>query len=245
MNRTRSLPLSPGRLEGWWSVTALLTALWESSGLDTQVMQLIGTPAGFALQHTWWLERVLHEGLRQAATLLFVGLWVWAMWPVRAHALPRRERLAVMVLASLSLLAVNLIKNASLTSCPWDWRMFGGLAEPVAHWRWGVADGGPGRCFPGGHASSAFAFTALCLPWLAPPSGASRRAATGFRWLGGVLVIGLVAGTVQTLRGAHPPSHTLWTLLICGGVSLAGWRMLQPWLTSPNPSAVAGTPASP
>ncbi|MDP3253928.1 MAG: phosphatase PAP2 family protein [Hydrogenophaga sp.] len=222
----------------------MLTLLWELSGLDKVVMQLIGTPAGFALQHDWWLERVLHEGLRQAATVVFAALWIWALWPTRATSPAWRERVAVMVLVSLSLLAVNLIKNASLTSCPWDWRVFGGLAEPVAHWRWGVADGGPGRCFPGGHASSAFGFIALCLPGLAPPAGVSGRAARGFRWLGGVMVAGLLAGAVQTVRGAHPPSHTLWTLLICGGVSLVGWRLLQPWFTSPDQVSAAGTRAS-
>lgn len=244
MNPAAPRPLPPGRLAVWWSVAAVLTLLWELSGLDKVVMQLIGTPAGFALQHDWWLERVLHEGLRQAATVVFAALWIWALWPTRATSPAWRERVAVMVLVSLSLLAVNLIKNASLTSCPWDWRVFGGLAEPVAHWRWGVADGGPGRCFPGGHASSAFGFIALCLPGLAPPAGVSRRAARGFRWLGGVMVAGLLAGAVQTVRGAHPPSHTLWTLLICGGVSLVGWRLLQPWFTSPDQVSAAGTRAS-
>ena len=222
----------------------MLTLLWELSGLDKVVMQLIGSPAGFPLQHDWWLERVLHEGMRQAATGVFAALWVWALWPSRASCPPRRERVAVMVLVSLSLLAVNLIKNASLTSCPWDWRQFGGMAEPVAHWRWGTADGGPGRCFPGGHASSAFGFVALCLPWLAPPSGVSRRAGVGFRWLLAVLAFGLLAGAVQTVRGAHPPSHTLWTLLICGGVSLVGWRLLRPWFTSRARVSAAGTQAS-
>jgi membrane-associated PAP2 superfamily phosphatase len=37
-----------------------------------------------------------------------------------------------------------------------------------------------------------------------------------------------VAGAVQTARGAHYPSHTLWTLVICGGVSLALWRLVRP-----------------
>jgi membrane-associated PAP2 superfamily phosphatase len=238
-------PLPPGRLTRWWAVALILTLLWERSGLDVEVMQFIGTHAGFPLQHAWWLERVLHQSVRQAASAAFAALWIWALWSARTLRLPRRDRVAVAVLVSLSLLAVNLIKNASLTSCPWDWRMFGGVAEPVAHWRWGVADGGPGRCFPGGHASSAFGFIALCLPWLAPPSGASRRTAVGFRWLAVVMLAGLVAGTVQTLRGAHPPSHTLWTLLICGGVSMVGWRLLQPWLTSPARVATASTPASP
>ena len=235
--------LPPGRIARWWAVAALLTLLWEWSGLDVQVMRFIGNAAGFPLQHAWWLERVLHEGLRQAATGVFVALGVWALWPARARWLPRRERVAVMALVSLSLLVVNLVKNTSLTSCPWDWRMFGGVAEPVAHWRWGVADGGPGRCFPGGHASSAFAFVALCLPWLAPPAGTVRRTTIGFRCLGAVLIVGLVAGAVQTLRGAHPPSHTLWTLLMCSGVSLLGWRLLQARLTSPAPAATADRPA--
>lgn len=274
MDHAAPRPLPPGRIARWWAVTALLTVLWEWSGLDRLVMQLIGTPTGFALQHTWWLERVLHEGVRQLAVLVFAALWIWALWPPGAESLPRRERVAAMALASLSLLAVNLVKNHSLTSCPWDWRQFGGLAEPVAHWRWGVPDGGPGRCFPGGHTSSAFGFLALCLPWLAPPSGASRPPAPGFRWLGGVLAAGLLAGAVQTLRGAHPPSHTLWTLLICSGVALVGWRLMPavetirrraapkadqpPWgaasraaaqrggnITSPIPAARADRPASP
>lgn len=256
MNAAAAPPLPPWRLASGWVVAALLTILWEWSGLDTVAMQWVGTPIGFPLQHAWWLERVLHEGVRQAAVLAFAALWVWALWPLGAPAPTRRERAAAMALATLSLLAVNLIKNQSLTSCPWDWRQFGGVAERVAHWRWGVADGGPGRCFPGGHASSAFAFMALCLPWLAPAAGTSRRRVVGFRWLGGAMAAGLLAGAVQMLRGAHPPSHTLWTLLICSGVSLAGWRLLlrTAWaaaaqrgdpLTSPGPAARGGRPASP
>src|SRR5690606_907747 len=48
------------------------------------------------------------------------------------------------------------------------------------------------------------------------------------RWLGAALAIGLLASVVQTLRGAHYPSHSLWTLLICASVSLAGWHWAQP-----------------
>jgi membrane-associated PAP2 superfamily phosphatase len=216
----------------WWLGALLLTGLWDLGGLDMGVMRLIGTPTGFALQHTWVLERVLHEGVRQAATGLFLLIAVWALWPARwnmdrlaALSLPRRERWTVLLLVTLSLIAVNLIKNASQTSCPWDLQAFGGPAVYVSHWTWGLADGGTGRCFPGGHASSAFAFLALSLPWLMPPAGVSRSQTAGLRWLLAVLFAGVVAGTVQTVRGAHYPSHTLWTLVICGGVSLAGWAL--------------------
>ena len=72
----------------------------------------------------------------------------------------------------------------------------------------------------------------VSLPWLMPPAGTSRIQVTGLRWLVPVLFAGAVAGTVQTVRGAHYPSHTLWTLVICGGVSLALWRLLLPRLVA-------------
>jgi membrane-associated PAP2 superfamily phosphatase len=212
----------------WLSGLLAITLLWDASGLDRAVMQAIGSPQGFALRDAWWLSAVLHDGLRTAMTLAWLLLVVWALWP--GLRLPRRERWWVVALVSVSLLAVNLVKNASLTSCPWDLRAFGGSARHVSHWAWGVVDGGPGRCFPGGHASSGFAFLALALPWLLPPAGAApRRHVVGLRWLAAAVFIGLLAGAVQTVRGAHFPSHTLWTLVICAALSVTGW-----WLASPT-----------
>lgn len=44
-----------------------------------------------------------------------------------------------------------------------------------------------------------------------------------------VLVVGLVLGLVQTLRGAHYPSHTLWTIGICWTMVLVN-RLVFGWL---------------
>ncbi|WP_066273597.1 sulfatase-like hydrolase/transferase [Hydrogenophaga palleronii] len=220
-------PARPHPLTAWSGLFGLLAfvLLWDLSGLDMVVMQHIGTAQGFALQDHWWLSHVLHDGLRQAMVGAWLLLGAWTLWP--RSALPRRERALVWGLATLSLLAVNLVKNHSLTSCPWDLQAFGGSAQTVSHWAWGLSDGGPGRCFPGGHASSGFAFIALCLPWLDAPAGRIRRREVGWRWLIAVLAVGGLAGAVQTLRGAHFPSHNLWTLWICCAVSLAGWRLMR------------------
>lgn len=218
-------------LIGWLGLLAF-TLLWDFSGLDVTVMGLIGTSAGFPLQHQPVLEHWLHDRLRQAASAALVLAWLWALLPARFSAIPGAERRLAVLLATAGLIAVNLVKNQSSTSCPWDWRMFGGTVDVVSHWAWGLSDGGPGRCFPGGHASSGMTFMALALPWLTPRQPGLRTTAEmqafqrrGWRWLLAALAVGLLCGVVQSLRGAHPPSHTLWTLLICGGVALAGWRL--------------------
>jgi membrane-associated PAP2 superfamily phosphatase len=234
-----SLPLSATKLRwahavnplvGAWLVLAVFTLVWDFSGLDMPIMLSLGTPEGFPLRDNWWLSTVLHDRLRLGAQLMFGAMLVWAPWPVKRSALRRRERWLLVGLVLLSLLVVNIIKSTSATSCPWDLQAFGGHATHVSHWIFGVSDGGAGRCFPGGHASSAFAFFALCLPWLSPPAGARRNRAPGWRWLALIMVVGVIASATQTLRGAHYPSHSLWTLVICSGISLAGWWWGQRWL---------------
>jgi membrane-associated PAP2 superfamily phosphatase len=228
MHPVRPPAANPTALTRAWLALLLFTLCWDAAGLDLWVMRQIGTGAGFPWRHHPLLETVLHDGGRQLATLAYLLLWGWALWPAAAGP-SRRERQTVLALVTLSIVAVGLLKQLSRSSCPWEWNAFGGTAAYTSHWNLWNGDGGAGRCFPGGHASSALSFLALCLPWLwSPVTG--RRSAPGQRWLVAVLLAGLVAGLTQTLRGAHPPSHSLWTLLICSAIALAGWRMAQPWL---------------
>lgn len=237
-----TLPAGPAQtpqpIVRWLGALLALTLLWDVSGADLPVMRWLGTASGFPLRNAWFLVQVMHEAWRQLFLGLYLLMFVWALWPARWNlsrlapmALPRRERFTLVLLVALSLLAVNLVKTASQTSCPWDLEIFGGTARYVSHWSlWQGSDGGGGRCFPGGHASSALAFLGMGLPWLIPPQGTSRSPHIGQRWLLALLLAGLTAGAVQTVRGAHYPSHTLWTLLICGAVSWVGWRLALPRL---------------
>lgn len=226
----------------------VLTLAWELLGADLAVMHFFGSAQGFPLRSSWLMETLLHDDLRKLGVVLYALVWVWALWPQRWSAghwpvfqIGRRERIWLGVLVTACLLAINLIKRSSATSCPWSLSEFGGVAAYVSHWNLWLTDGGPGHCFPGGHASSAFAFIGLTLPWLEPSTGPGHPVPNtqAWRWLGLIGVIGIFLGAVQTLRGAHYPSHTLWTLLICWGVSWALWRLGRPWLarsaaTSPD-----------
>lgn len=192
----------------------VLALAWDLTGWDWAVMRALGTETGFALRHDFWLEAVLHDGARRAAQLALAVVAVLSLRPltqrhVPSLALPWQALAGVLA----CLVVAGLVKRYSATSCPWELDAFGGVARYVSHWTWGLDDGGSGRCFPGGHASAAFAFWPVALTWMQTPSDGARRVGRWLWWL--VLAAGLVLGGVQTLRGAHYPSHTLWTAVLC------------------------------
>jgi membrane-associated PAP2 superfamily phosphatase len=211
-----------------WGTLLVLTLAWDASGADLSAMTWLGGPDGFAWREHWWLSNVMHSGAKQLAVLLYLGVLAMSLWPLGIwRQLQRRQRWEIAAGITLSLLAVTAIKRISLTSCPWDLQAFGGVASYVSHWSWGVSDGGSGSCFPGGHASSAFAFIALSLPWLMSLDKDQQRLG---RAMTGVMVLsGLVLGLAQTLRGAHYPSHTAWTALVCAATAWANHVVFAWW----------------
>jgi membrane-associated PAP2 superfamily phosphatase len=137
-------------------------------------------------------------------------------WPTGIlRRLNRRERLQWLASMVLSLLFVSALKYSSHSSCPWDLAEFGGAANYLPHWAGlGRADGGPGRCFPAGHASAAFAFFG---GYFVLRRDSPVRAG---QCLVAVAGAGLALGLAQQLRGAHFMSHTLWTAWLCWAVAL-------------------------
>ena len=192
-----------------------IVLLWDASGLDLPVARLAGTPDGFAWRDRRLFILLMHEVPRLLSWAMLAGLFVAVRWPVgflRRLDMAARLQLAVSVLAAV--LAVSLLKNTSRSSCPWDIAEFGGTVQYVSHWAWGASDGGPGRCFPAGHASAAFAYLA---GWFV----LRRRLPQAARWwLGASIVFGLLLGVAQQWRGAHFMSHTLWTAWVCWSVGL-------------------------
>lgn len=204
-------PLHGGRLAvplqrdlGFALAALALLLLWDASGWDLAAARWYGSGVGFPWRNDVWLRSVLHDGGRWVAGVVLALLAVDAWRPLVAGPTRGERRWALMVVLA-TLVAIPLLKRASLTSCPWDLAEFGGIAAYVPHWRWGVGDGGPGHCFPSGHASAAFAFLA---PYFVLRT---TRPHVARRWLLGVVAAGALFGWAQWARGAHYPSHTLWT----------------------------------
>lgn len=205
----------------------LLVLLWDWSGQDMAMAAWFGSAQGFALRNNIPFDALLHRWPHHLAWIVLFGLMAQIRWPIGVFkTLPRASLTWSVGAILLALLLIQELKYFSLTSCPWDLREFGGTAEHLPHWRamlWRLQDGGGGRCFPAGSASSGFAFIAA-YPFLRLHHPRLARL-----WLWGFSLAGLVLGLAQQMRGAHFMSHTLWTAWLCWGCGMLLFWLQQRW----------------
>ena len=210
MHRLFSLTFRRDSLLGAVLLGLCVVLAWDATGLDVPLAAHMGGLAHFPLQHAYGMEQLLHKDVQWLGWAVFAGLLLLVFWPIGPwRKLARAQRWQIVATALLSLGVVTLLKQSSHTSCPWNLKDFGGAVPHVSHWAWGVLDRGAGKCFPAGHAATAFAYFGVFF--------AMRRRVPGVaRWaLVLTLVAGIGLGLVQQWRGAHYMSHTLWTAWIC------------------------------
>ena len=147
---------------------------------------------GFPLRHARALEMLGHSGLKW----LMAAFWLVCL--VSGGILRRGAVYMALIVAT-----VLALKYYSPYSCPFDLPEYGGT-RPLA-----------GRCLPAAHPVIGFALAGL---YLALRNRGERRAAR--HALAAALLIGMAAGAVQVARGAHFPSHVLWTAWVAWAVTL-------------------------
>lgn len=187
---------------------------WDLGGLDFPLSGLFAGEGGFRWRDDFVASRVLHDGGRWLAWIV-LGVLALDAWRPLVPGPSRRLRAAWVTATLLLVAAVPALKRLSDTSCPWDVAGLGGRFPYVPHWLAGVADGGPGHCFPSGHAVSAFAFVGLYFLWR------RHRPPLARVLLLAVFTAGLLFGAAQLVRGAHFLSHTLWSAWLCWAGALA------------------------
>lgn len=212
------------------ALAAALVALlaWEASGLDLALIRMYGDAGGFAARDAWMTRWVLHEAARWISAACVAALVYDVLRAPRAGAL-RAQKAYWLAVVLATLVAIPLLKRLTATSCPWDLIEFGGVAAYVPHWRLGIADGGPGHCFPAGHPVAAFAFVGVYYRWRA----SHPRLAVALLAL--VLSAGALLGWAQMARGAHFASHVLWSAWLAAAVAVTARRFEPRWRSAEGP----------
>lgn len=183
-------------------ILSAMVFIWlsRSESIDMAITRLWFDPLTqqFPWKDNHWLDLINHRLLKQA--VIGGGCVLMLAGVVRRQ--PRWVLVAVMM--GTGPLVVGVLKATSAHSCPWDLVEFGGKAVSYPLFGAVPLNSGPGRCFPGGHASSGF--SALALFFLFYPQRA--RLAWACWWA--ALAVGMVMGFGQIMRGAHFLSHNLW-----------------------------------
>jgi membrane-associated PAP2 superfamily phosphatase len=198
-----------------------LLLVFDPSGLDFAIEHLFYQPGqGFIGKHSFWLEDILHDRAKQLvivfAVLAIIGFTI-SLLPTRFRVW--RRSLGFLVLAlGISTSVVTPLKALTAVHCPWSLSEFGGTETftPLLSER--AATESPGRCWPGGHASSGFSLLALFF-LLRDKRPRSARVALVF-----ALGLGAVFSVGRMMQGAHFLSHNLWTLLFDWTICLLCYR---------------------
>ena len=201
-----------------WLIVALLLILASvtayQSGVDVylarSIVSLEGGTTGFAWEHSYWLDDVLHEGGRYLVKrLYFLNLALLLLSFFIRPLKPWRQAFTYIAVATtVSTSAIASLKHLTTLPCPVALSEFGGTRAWVDLVRMFSPELPVGRCYPAGHASGGYAW--ICLAFLFPPG--SRKF---FLALVPGLLLGMVFGLAQQLRGYHFLSHDLLPLAFC------------------------------
>ena len=209
----------------WLMVSALfLLLIYPKTGLDQRLIAPYFNAINhqFALKHSWFLESVMHSGLKYALIALAISTLLASIIgniyaPLKAY----QSRLFwVFIVMLISTTAISILKSYSIHGCPSNLIPYGGhlpylqMFDALPN---GVA---MGKCFPGGHASGGFALMAFYFAF----SDAQPRFAKSMLML--ALILGFVMGWTQMMRGEHFLSHNLWSAWLVWATCLAGHAFL-------------------
>ena len=224
----------------WLPLTAFaaLSVMLMGLGADQWLADRIYVAGGHAwtLQSNPLVEGIIHEGGRQASKWAWIAVAVCLLLALASRTFASwRMPLTYLLLSTLlATLLVAVLKRGTHMDCPWDLLRYGGEKVYYGLFSRRLAGMGSADCFPAGHASAGYAWVALYFFFLATRPR--------WRWwgLGAAMVLGMVFGIAQQLRGAHFLSHDLWTLMLCWLVALSLHRvMLVPRMRDVCKEAVA------
>lgn len=223
--------LRPGGKEFWVQhllLPALLfvAALWliDVTAFDLKASDFFfDAVAGvFPARSSVIAEGLMHRGGSNLIRVVAVTALLGWLLSFRLPALQpwRRKSGYLLLCLACGTGLVGLGKRYSNVDCPWDLDRYSG-DRPYVHLFADRPDELPaGHCFPGGHSSGAFSLFAFYFMLRDRRRRAARYALTG------VAVTGLAFAAGQWVRGAHFPSHDLWSAFICWNVALGFYALL-------------------
>lgn len=193
-------------------IISIMMIIIHNYGFDFWVSGHFFSDGKWIYRDNFFLEKILHKG-GVLFSLLCLVILIFFRIKERVDEQKRHYLNAVLISALLSILSVYLLKLETTFPCPWNSQAFLGGQPLLPYKMLFSADYPKGHCFPAGHSSGGYAFLSL---YFAYTFIYGRR---NFRTLIPGVLLGVMFGITQQLRGAHFLSHDLATIIICVFIS--------------------------
>ena len=179
----------------------------------------------WTLKEHWLTQTLIHKWGHHVSIFIYLVVIVLYLVSMKSPKLkPYNFGLKYLVISlPVATLSISALKLVISVDCPWHIVDFGGVRN-YEFWYKSLfysTQENISHCFPSGHASSAYTYFALyffCKYYF--KNYAKLTLIT-------VILVGLVFGFAQQLRGAHYVSHDLTAALLCWLISLAIWKFMS------------------
>jgi membrane-associated PAP2 superfamily phosphatase len=167
------------------------------------------------------VEGLLHKSARIVLIAVYLGMVYSLIKKIKQADDPCGiYNLFILLLAiGLSVSIVTIAKQFIDVDCPWDLIRYGGDKPYFSVLAYNSNYLPSANCFPASHASVGYSWIALYFYFKITQNKLK------FQALGMVLLMGLIFGLAQQLRGAHFISHDLWSFLICLSTSILVYKI--------------------
>ena len=204
-------------------LAALVLLASDPTTIDFYLAGLFYSPeSGFIGRNNYYLETLLHDRAKQiviAFGIVLLATFLLSLLPTRLRKW-RRSLCYLVVAIAVCTGVVSPLKAVTAVHCPWSLTEFGGqeIYSPLLQPR--APTQKPGRCWPGGHATTGFSLLALFFALR------DRHPNTGRLALLVALCLGSLFSLGRMIQGAHFLSHNLWTLMFDWLICLIGYRLI-------------------
>ncbi|MCK4841710.1 MAG: phosphatase PAP2 family protein [Methylococcales bacterium] len=169
-------------------------------------------------KNDWLAETIIHKGGQKFSKIMGVIVFLTLLFslPTKSPLHYCRKPLIFLFISCISgPIIIAILKSHTYIYCPWDLKLFGGKQPYIHLFDYVPANLKVGHCFPAGHAGGGFAFISLYFfLMIINPQYRFFGLYTG-------LLLGLVYGIAQQMRGAHFFSHDIFSLAVCWLASLS------------------------
>lgn len=192
-------------------VSLVLMVFFHETGIDEKLSSHFFIKNEWIYRDNFFLEKILHKGGVLFSSAILVGLIIYffSLLIKKTSDKKRINYIGFIIISTLiTIISIFFFKRWSTLPCPWNSTIYGGGTIRPTIWQMFSLNFPNAHCFPGGHSSAGYSLLSIYFGHLCIYGKRNYMSL-----LPGVL-LGVIFGITQQMRGAHYLSHDMGTIFV-------------------------------